>query len=249
MMLNDRLDQELRRLFAVTGSAPDPAGDPAGPMPCGGRLLVLRLQRSADWEALSGLLAGLVDDLQLPRPALTVEAAGGYRVWFSLAEPQSAVPASQLLAALCRRYLAGLPDGRLASESPAQLPEMPALDPESGRWSAFIDPGLGAMFCDEPGLDFPPVRDRQADLLVGLRSWRAADVERALRELAGASPAPAAVEAQVPAQLSGAGAIWQQVGTAYRDPRDFLMAVMNDPGAAPEHRLRAAEALLRHGPG
>lgn len=241
MNCEDRLDGELRRLFLpAAGSEP---GTPAGT-----RLLTLRLHRSADWEALAGLLAGLAEDLQLPLPALSVEAAGGYRLWFSLAEPVAPAAGATLLHDLVQRYLAALPVGRVTSELPGPgepLPPMPACDPAAERWSAFIDPGLGAMFRDEAGLDLQPGRDRQADLLVAVKSWTRADFVRACNELAapGEVPQPGAVPA--PAATLAGGA-WQQVGNDYGDPRSFLLAVMNDPGATPEQRLRAAEALLPH---
>ena len=37
------------------------------------------------------------------------------------------------------------------------------------------------------------------------------------------------------------------VGGGYSDPREFLRAVMNDPGTARTLRVRAAKALLRGG--
>ena len=38
------------------------------------------------------------------------------------------------------------------------------------------------------------------------------------------------------------------VGGGYVDPKSFLLAVMNDPGAAAEHRIEAAKALLPYFP-
>lgn len=250
MKAEDRLDGELRRLFLPTAGKQlcTPAGD------C--RLLALRLLRSADWEALAGLLAGLADELELPLPALSVEAQGGYRLWFSLAEPVAPAAGQAFLQGLLQRYLPALPAGRVALALPSgaeELPAIPAVDAAGERWSAFIDPGLGAMFRDEAGLDLPPGRDRQADLLVGVKSWSRADFVRACDELAalvGSATAMTAAADSAPgavAPLPTGG--WQRVGSAYPGPRSFLLAVMNDPGATPEQRLRAAEALLAHCPG
>lgn len=250
MKAEDRLDGELRRLFLPTAGKQlcTPAGD------C--RLLALRLLRSADWEALAGLLAGLADELELPLPALSVEAQGGYRLWFSLAEPVAPAAGQAFLQGLLQRYLPALPAGRVALALPSgaeELPAIPAVDAAGERWSAFIDPGLGAMFRDEAGLDLPPGRDRQADLLVGVKSWSRADFVRACDELAalvGSATAMTAATDSAPgavAPLPTGG--WQRVGCAYPGPRSFLLAVMNDPGATPEQRLRAAEALLAHCPG
>lgn len=250
MKAEDRLDGELRRLFLPMAGKQlcTPAGD------C--RLLALCLLRSADWEALAGLLAGLADELELPLPALSVEAQGGYRLWFSLAEPVAPAAGQAFLQGLLQRYLPALPAGRVALALPSgaeELPAIPAVDAAGERWSAFIDPGLGAMFRDEAGLDLPPGRDRQADLLVGVKSWSRADFVRACDELAalvGSATAMTAATDSAPgavAPLPTGG--WQRVGSAYPGPRSFLLAVMNDPGATPEQRLRAAEALLAHCPG
>lgn len=42
---------------------------------------------------------------------------------------------------------------------------------------------MGSMFVDEPGLGMAPNMDRQADLLVGLKSINTSDFERALLSL------------------------------------------------------------------
>ncbi len=230
----DRLSSEIERLFGG-----------AGPV----RAAFLIVARNSDWPALSALLGGLESELELPLPALSVDASGGYRLWFSFSAPMPAADVSAFLRALIRRYLADLPTGRVQALVPAkaaELPAMPAEVPETERWSAFIDPGMGAMFRDEPGLDISPGRDRQADLLTGVHSLTPVDLARALQEMG----APVATGSAMPIQFTHATvppvtASWKNVGTAYGDPRDFLRAVMNDPGASPEHRLRAAEALLQ----
>ena len=191
---------------------------------------------------------------QLPLPALSVNATGGYRAWFSLREAVSPSDGLAFLDGLRRRYLGDLPAGRVIAEFPqGALPELPSPDAENERWSAFIDPGMGAMFRDEPGLDIPPGRDRQADLLVGVRSLAAADFRRALNEL-GLPPVAELTPTALPAiaragdagpQAAQSQAAWQNVGTAYTQPQAFLLAVMNDPSASPEHRLRAAEILMQ----
>jgi hypothetical protein len=249
-MTADRLAAERRRLFLL----PDQPADL--PLTEDGRCrtLFLEIVRNADWEALARLLAGIQDELQLPLPALSVNASGGYRAWFSLSDAVSASDGLAFLDGLRRRYLGDLPAGRVIAEFPqGALPELPCPDAENERWSAFIDPGMGAMFRDEPGLDIPPGRDRQADLLVGVRSLAAADFRRALNEL-GLPPVAAVTPTALPATARAgdagqhpapAQAVWQNVGTAYTQPQAFLLAVMNDPSASPEHRLRAAEILMQ----
>lgn len=249
-MTADRLATERRRLFLL----PDQPADL--PLTEDGRCrtLFLEIVRNADWEALARLLAGIQDELQLPLPALSVNATGGYRAWFSLREAVSPSDGLAFLDGLRRRYLGDLPAGRVIAEFPqGALPDLPCLDAESERWSAFIDPGMGAMFRDEPGLDIPPGRDRQADLLIGVRSLAAADFRRALKEL-GLPPVSEVTPAVLPtaARAGEAGqhaapppAGWQNVGTTYSQPQAFLLAVMNDPTASAEHRLRAAEILMQ----
>ena len=251
---------ERQRLFAL----------PDQPMPDGAeadlldlvdadgrvRTLVVGVAAATGWGPVAALCAGVDAELALPPPAVAVAGAAGFQVWFSLAEPVAPAAGQAFLQGLLQRYLPALPAGRVALALPSgaeELPAIPAVDAAGERWSAFIDPGLGAMFRDEAGLDLPPGRDRQADLLVGVKSWSRADFVRACDELAalvGSATAMTAATDSAPgavAPLPTGG--WQRVGSAYPGPRSFLLAVMNDPGATPEQRLRAAEALLAHCPG
>lgn len=246
---DDRLQRQLQRLYLMAGA--DAAGALVDALPLLGqdgrtRALLLEVGRCGDWERLAELIGAVQDELDLPMPVVSVLATGGYRLWFSLAE---AVPLAQGLAfldGLRRRYLADLPEGRivcLPQANQAILPAVPACDGDSGRWSAFIDPGMGAMFADEPGLDLPPGRERQADLLGAFSSMSTKDFTRVLGVLQGEGAGTGTSAGASPAPVGGA---WQHVGTAYAEPRSFLLAVMNDPTASAEHRLRAAEVLLQH---
>ena len=80
---------------------------------------------------------------------------------------------------------------------------MPALQAESGHWSAFILPHLAAMFADEPWLDMKPSPDAQADLLLRLKSLSPADWRRAQLQLEPAEAAStfAAASSPLPAAL------------------------------------------------
>jgi len=72
----------------------------------------------------------------------------------------------------------------------AQLP--PCLQ-SSGKWAAFIHPGMGAAFADEPGLDMPPTPAAQLGFLESLRSIAPAQFVQALAKLnqhAGLAPEP-----------------------------------------------------------
>lgn len=217
----DKLDAELRRLHL----------SPAEPPASGGQALCLGFRRAADWESVAALWHAAQAELHLPAPAMSIDGEG-YRLWFSLAERVADETARRFIDGLIRRYLAELPDARLHIDFAASPPPAELIPDE--RWAAFIDPGLGSMFAADPWLDMAPNRNQQADLLAALRSIRPAELSHALdRMLAQTSPAaaPAALETL---SLSG----------PFTHPRDFLLAVMNDPQAGSLARIEAAKALL-----
>jgi hypothetical protein len=111
---------------------------------------------------------GVQTDLELPAPAIAVSGVDGYQLWFSLAEPVSVAQASAFLEALRGRYLSQVAPGRLAmrpavdAASPDNIRHallVPALQPATGQWSAFVAPDLAAIFAEEPWLDLPPNPD------------------------------------------------------------------------------------------
>lgn len=235
-----KLDSELQRLG---WPADDPSGCAVpGRLAADGstRCLAIDFARSADWPQAAALCRALADDLDLPAPAVSVSGSAGYRLWLALAEPTPAAEAGRFLAALCGKYLAEMPAGHRRchpAAGPTAAPGLaveavPALDPVTGKWSAFIDPGLGEMFVAEAGLDMAPNFDRQADLLAGIQLITAADFRRALGALTTAEPSAQAAAAPRPA----AG--------HYADPHSFLLAVINDPTASTADRIAAATALL-----
>lgn len=223
----DRLNEQLQRLRAEA---------PAGQV----RTLVLAFTQCRDWPAVAALLQGVGDELELPAPALSVSARDGYQVWFPLAEPVPVAAGVEFLAALDRRFLADQPRARLASYPPLaglgvleSLPVAPAFDEESGRWSAFVDPAMGGMFADAPGLEISPNPERQADLLAAVRGIKPAEIARVREAAPAAQPAARPEDAFV----GGTPGIFQ-------DPRDFLRAVMNDAAVPLALRIDAAKALL-----
>lgn len=236
--MHERLIAQMRRLYLLDDSqwlpaaadAAVPAFDPLAPGDATRALLVC-CERPGDWQYVEALWQGVQADFDLPAPAISVSGQGGYRLWFALAEPVGVADAAAFLEGLRRRYLADLPAARLhllpgAAEAPA-LEAVPALHPATGKWSAFIDPSMGAMFADEPGLEMAPNLDRQADLLAAFASLRAADFQRVLEQL------------RPPAAAAEAGAS----GT-FADPHSFLLAVMNDSSVDLAQRIEAAKALL-----
>ena len=248
----DPLHAQLQRLYCLPNQQPDAATleliGPDGQV----RAMLIRVARATDWAAVATLWEGLQDALELPAPALSVSGEGGYAVWLSLATPVPATEARAFLHGLRDRFLAGLSADALAllpdavPESAALKP-VPALEPASGRWSAFIDPEMGSLFVDEPGLAMAPNPDRQADLLAGLESIQAADFRRVLD---GFRQPPANAHADPRADLpAGSGDDTApgdrlELGGGFTDPKDFLLAVMNAPTASAAQRIEAAKALL-----
>lgn len=276
----DKLIAELQRLYRLPGQpwpgqnagagdaptvpeeGPAPVTldlvDPAGMT----RALVVGFESARDWEAVARLYRGLQEELDLPAPAVAVSGKGGYQVWLSLAEPVPAEQARSFLDGLRRHYLAELPAVHLklrpetaasvaAAAGPVELP--PARHPATGKWSAFIDPSMGSMFVDEPGLDMAPTMDRQADLLAGFGSIAAGDFRRVLTTLQAQAKTDASPAAPSAKPLPEAGEPGPDiarprstlnVGSNFSDPKSFLLAVMNDPAATARQRIKAAKALL-----
>lgn len=248
----NRLQTELCRLYLPAGAAPpqDAAtelvlDDPDGEL----RAAVLELARPADWPALSAVWQGVQADLGLPAPAIAINGLDGYQLWFSWTQPLPLDKAQAFLQTLCARYLPGIPPRRLRLlPQPGQgVPQVPALRPDTGLWSAFVAPDLAAVFADEPAIDLPPGPDAQADVLARLTSMRPADMLQAWERLqpvpttppAPAMPSPASAPAQPPTTAGpGAGL----------SPQAFLRAVMDDPGVPLALRIEAAKALLPVGP-
>ncbi len=242
----NRLQEELQRLYGPQADAglrleldvgsPDDA-------PGQVQAMVLELARPADWAALSAVWGGVQADLALPAPAIAVNGSDGCQLWFSLSEPVPVAKAAAFLDALRRRYLGDilplrvgmLPALDAAPARPLQRawPE-PALQADSGLWSAFVASDLAAMFADEPWLDMPPNPDGQAQLLAPLKRMAPADFELALQQLqpttAAAAPGPRS-DGAAPA-------------AAALDPKRFLLDVMHNDSLDLALRMEAAKALL-----
>jgi len=233
------------------------------------RALVLDLARPADWASLARVWHGVQVDLELPAPAIAVSGHDGVQLWFSLARPVPAAQGWAFLDALRQRYLGDVKPHRIglmpqvdaaepatsATTSPATSAAtvrharlVPALQPDTGRWSAFVAPDLAPVFAEEPWLDSPPNPDGQAHLLSQLACILPGDLTRAMTELqppAVPTPLPAAPPAPPPAP---ARADMAAPGTG-PGPRHFLRGVMNDASVDLALRIEAAKALLAYGDG
>ena len=255
----NRLQRELHRLYipaAASGEAPDTAAprliDAEGRV----RAMVLTLAAPADWPTLAPVWSGVQADLDLPAPAIAVSGRDGHQLWFSLAEPVPVAQARVFLEALCRRYLAEIKPARLtlmpsagadSAQQALHADPVPAEQPSTGHWSAFVAPDLAPVFADEPWLDLPPNPEGQAQLLARLQCIRPVEFGQALARLEPATaPAPAARAAVASQAAVAAGPMSTPLAAAgpWLDPKRFLLAVMNDDSVALALRIEAAKALL-----
>lgn len=220
------------------------------------RAMAISFEKATDWEQVAKLYQGVQEDWDLPAPAVSVSGREGYRIWFSLAESVPVKQARGFLNALRLKYLADIPHTHLklhpnVSESASAEQDLlnlaPALHIETGKWAAFIDPTLGGMFIDEPWLEMAPNLDKQADLLAGFESVKAADFQRLLNILQPPGEPAAGLQgegASQPGIHAGRTRSTLNVGSNFSDPKSFLLAVMNDPSASAGQRIKAAKALL-----
>jgi len=228
-----RLPREFQRLFLSTDAGSEPAAVAAD---AAVRALVLEVARPAQWSALSAVWQGVQADLQLPAPAIAVNGVDGMQLWFSLQQPVATARGHEFLEGLRRRYLAELPSARIALMA---LPrKLPALQADTGNWSAFVAPDLAPIFDDAPWLDIPPSEEGQADLLQRLKCIQPAAFDAALQHLQPVAEAPGLVAE------AAADAAPLPSPAAHHDARHFLLWVMNDTAAPLALRIEAAKALL-----
>ena len=115
---------------------------------------------------------------------------------------------------------------------------MPALQGDTGNWSAFVAPDLAAIFSETPWLDVEPGEEGQAALLRALHSIKPAAFDAALAGMRATAP-HAQATAPSPAREAVAAA-----PEGSDDPRGFLLRVMNDETVPLALRIEAAKALL-----
>ena len=211
------------------------------------RCAVLELARPADWSLLGTVWRGVQTELELPAPAIAINGADGYQLWFAWQQPLPAAEAAAFLQALCQRYLGTVAPARLrgwpavdgpASSDTAAPTLPPAPHPRSGQWSAFITPDLAAVFSDEPWLDRDPGLEAQAQLLGRLEGMKPQVFAKAQALLQPAPTAPAPASSPKPAPEP------QRANYPADTPNAFLQAVMQDPSAPLALRVQAATALM-----
>lgn len=237
------LQAELRRLYLPPASSAPQPGDASPHLATADgcvRALVLEVAQPADWNAVSTVWQRVQADLALPAPAIAITGDDGYQLWFSLVEMVTLAQAQAFLDGLRQRYLSAVAPQRirLLPTATAHAAMVPALQPQTGMWSAFVAPDLAAIFADAPGLDVCPSPDAQAKVLARLACTAPSVFTKALQHLGGppeqrpeVTPGPASTQ---PAAATPPAS----------DARRFLHDVMNDPAIAMPLRIEAAKALL-----
>ncbi len=157
----------------------------------------------AHWARLCDVANALQVELGFPAPAVSISGASSYGLWLSFATP---TPAAQVQALLEAFFATHFPEFELAADAVRTIVELPpCVHAASGKWAAFIHPGMGASFADEPGLEMAPPLAGQVAFLEGLQrigdEQFAKAVARLLQERvpAQAVPAPAAPAVAAPA--------------------------------------------------
>lgn len=173
------LTAELTRLYFGADSQAGKLVDAAGMA----RAAVIPFRKAAEphWQRLCEVANALQGDLGWPAPAVSISGSDGFGLWLSF---QTAMPAAQmhgLLVLLQKKYFPEIALGPDAVASPVEVP--PRQHPQTGRWAAFINPGLGASFADESGLEMAPPEAGQVALLEGLQSISDTQVRDALAVL------------------------------------------------------------------
>ena len=151
-------------------------------------------EEAGHWTRLCDTANALQADHGFPAPAVSVSGRCGYSLWISLAEPVPVAQAQAFAGLLLRSRFRDLPPE--THNAAAELP--PYLNADTGRWAAFIHPGMGASFADEPWLGMAPPPHAQAAFLEDAGSVSPAVFERALAALQPVSAAAAACAAPVP---------------------------------------------------
>ena len=174
------LTAELTRLYLAPDGEAGKLVNAAGMA----RAAVIPFPKAAEphWQRLCEVANALQADLGWPAPAVSISGSDGFGLWLSF---QTALPAAQLhdlLVLLQKKYFPDVALGPDPVQGPVEVP--PRQHPQTGRWAAFINPGLGASFADEAGLEMAPPETGQAALLEGLQSISEAQVRDAFAVLA-----------------------------------------------------------------
>lgn len=254
--LSKRLRHQISRLYLVGDSGVESLIVEGGLV----RALVMEVKSPADWRVLSVVWSGVQTEFEWPAPAISVSGIDGIQIWFSFSEPMYGSQAITLLNELRRKFLNSVSPLKLrmfpceedalnSTYRHAML--VPALQENSGNWSAFVSQDLAAIFADEPWLDLPPNFDQQADILSKLQSVKPEQLNTALALLNADSgfERQSRHEELVDAKTSfvdKSSTPSTLTAELAQSPKEFLLWVMNDPKNALKDRIEAAKALLQH---
>lgn len=125
-------------------------------------------EEAQHWSLLCQVANALQVELGLPAPAVSISGANGFRLWLSFEVPVPTALVEKFLELLRNAYFPSLDLGLETAITRGELP--PCLHWNTGKWAAFINPGLGASFADESGLEMAPPFAGQAALLDHLKS-------------------------------------------------------------------------------
>lgn len=139
------------------------------------------------WSLLCSVANALQAELGFPAPAVSISGADGYHLWLSFDKPVPAVQAQTFLELLGQAYFPDMAIVRDAVDAPVELP--PCLNQSSGKWAAFIHPGMGASFADESGLEMAPPLAGQLAFLEGQQRISEAQFLHAWEVLSQSQPA------------------------------------------------------------
>jgi len=176
------------------------------------------------WDRLCEVANALQADLGLPAPAVSIDGASAYRLWLSLETPVPAGEAQEFLELLQQAYFRQTELAPDAATAPVYLP--PCLNPRSGKWAAFIHPGMGASFAEESGLDMAPPLTGQAAFLEGLDSIADEQFREALHKLEQRHRPAASASAAMPAPA-------EPLSSAASDALDAELFALQPPPPAP----------------
>jgi len=144
------------------------------------------------WERLCAVANALQEELALPAPAVSISGDGAYGLWLSLEKPLPAERAQEFVELLCAAYCPELGQSAGAVGTARELP--PVLNQSSGKWAAFIHPGMGVSFAGDEGLDVQPPEAGQLALLEGLQSIGEDQLTQAVARLRPVPAQPRVVE-------------------------------------------------------
>jgi hypothetical protein len=175
----EKLIAQLTRLYLMPGTLP--AGLEQVPLVSNEgltRAIVIDFPRAGGerhWTQLCEVANALQEKLGLPAPAVSITGGSGFRLWLSLSAPVPVADVHRFLSLLRSAWFPELP---LHASSAVALP--PCLHRESGKWAAFIHPGMGASFAEDAGLEVAPPDAAQLAFLEGLESIDPAQLQEAM---------------------------------------------------------------------